>query len=131
MRASRDLLPLSRRGPHMRLPKPSLIRRSSGHRFELEVRTAPALFVVTSLSDGPVAAPGDQPGTLRQAVFDANNEVSHPGEDTITFAANVSGTIILIASMQLTSNIKLNGPGPGKLTLDVGQQDDLLDLGGS
>lgn len=39
---------------------------------ELERRVVPATFTVTNTLDGPVAAAGALPGSLRQAVFDAN-----------------------------------------------------------
>src|SRR3954462_6105272 len=53
----------------------------------LEDRSVPPLFTGTTLNDGPVTAAGDQPGTLRQAIFDANDETANPGTDTITFAS--------------------------------------------
>jgi hypothetical protein len=58
----------------------------------LEVRRVLATFMVTSLSDGPVSVPGAAPGTLRQAVYDANHSA---GTDVIQFAAGLSGTINL------------------------------------
>ena len=54
-------------------------------RFEaVEPRRVLAQFIVTSLNDGPVSGPGDQLGTLRQAIFDANFESLGP--DTIVFS---------------------------------------------
>src|SRR5262245_65539074 len=57
----------------------------------LEDRQAPAVFTVTD--------PGDSgPGTLRQAVLDANNEAAHPGPDTITFAPALAGATISLTT---------------------------------
>ena len=54
-------------------------------RFEsLETRRLLAVFTVTNLSDAPVAAPGDAPGTLRQALYDSNNNAE---VDTINFGS--------------------------------------------
>ena len=62
-------------------------------RFELlEYRRVPATFTVTTLSDAAVTGPGSAPGTLRQAVFDANNL---PGADSIKFAPELSGVVNL------------------------------------
>ncbi len=54
------------------------------HFQELESRRLLATFQVDNVSDGPIAAAGDLPGSLRQAVFDAN---SNPGDDRIEFDA--------------------------------------------
>jgi hypothetical protein len=57
------------------------------HLEALEDRQAPAVFTVTD--------PGDSgPGTLRQAIVDANNEAAHPGPDTIAFAPALAGATI-------------------------------------
>ena len=62
-------------------------------RFELlEDRRVLATFTVTNLNDAPVSGPGKRPGTLRQAVYDANNVA---GADLIQFAANLSGSVNL------------------------------------
>jgi hypothetical protein len=58
----------------------------------LEVRHMLATFMVTNLSDGPVSFPGAAPGTLRQAVYDANHTAA---ADVIHFDASLSGTINL------------------------------------
>ncbi len=59
---------------------------------QLEDRRVLATFTVTSLGDAPVTFPGAAPGTLRQAIYDAN----HTAEpDVIQFAANLSGTVNL------------------------------------
>ena len=58
----------------------------------LESRRVLATFTVTNLNDAVVVAPGNAPGTLRQAIYDANQL---PGADTIAFAANLSGSVNL------------------------------------
>lgn len=58
----------------------------------LEARHVLTTFTVTSLADFPVSGPGSAPGTLRQAVFDANQSSN---ADVIQFAANLNGTINL------------------------------------
>jgi hypothetical protein len=58
----------------------------------LESRRVLATFTVTNLSDAVVVAPGNAPGTLRQAIYDANHTL---GADTIEFAANLSGSVNL------------------------------------
>jgi hypothetical protein len=61
------------------------------HVEALEDRQAPAVFTVTD--------PGDSgPGTLRQAILDANNEAAHPGPDTITFAPALAGAAITLTT---------------------------------
>ncbi len=73
-------------------------RRDRCLRLEpLEDRRMLATFMVTNLSDGTVAAPGDLPGSLRQAIYDANNTA---GTDLIEFTTG-PGTIPLSAG-QLT-----------------------------
>jgi hypothetical protein len=62
-------------------------------KFEsLESRRVLATITVTNLNDAVVVAPGSAPGTLRQAVYDANQT---PGADTIQFASNLSGSVNL------------------------------------
>jgi hypothetical protein len=61
---------------------------------------------VTTLADSG-------PGSLRQAILDANDT---PGDDTITF--KVTGTIQLARALpNLSSNIDMQGPGAGSLTV--------------
>jgi len=81
----------------------------------LEARTVPATFVVNNLLDGPVNAGGDLPGSLRQAVFDAN---ALAGPDVIDLTG-VPGTIVLAAGeLGVTDAVAIQGPGAAKLTLD-------------
>jgi len=66
---------------------------------------------VTNLSDSGL-------GSLRQALLDAN---SAPGQDVITFATGVSGTISLLSDFPLlTEAIDLEGPGRSVITIDGG-----------
>src|SRR5438552_15732282 len=51
---------------------------------------------------------GDQgPGTLRQAVLDAN---AHPGHDRIDFAPNVSQAGTGSDPLEITSDLEIDGP---------------------
>lgn len=81
---------------------------------------AAVTFTVNSLADTPDAALGngacaDANGvcTLRAAIQEAN---AFPGDDTINFS--LTGTINLTAALPvLSSNITINGPGAGQLTV--------------
>jgi hypothetical protein len=86
---------------------------------ELESRRVLATFMVTSLADGPVSVPGAAPGTLRQAIYDANHTA---GADVIQFDAGLSGTINLsiaddttfgASALALTSPITIQGNANG------------------
>ncbi len=78
----------------------------------LEDRLAPATLTVLNTADGG-------PGSLRQAILDANTV---PGDDTITFASGLAGTIDLVSALPgLSSNIDLEGPGADKLTVQRSQ----------
>ena len=80
----------------------------------LEDRRMLATFTVTSLADGPVMMAGDQPGTLRQAIYDAN---AAPAEDEIVF--EVDGSILLTeGELVVTEGLTLLGPGQEMLTID-------------
>ena len=83
-------------------------------RFEsLEDRQLLAVFSVSNLSDEPVAAAGDFPSSLRQAIFDAN---ANGEADTIDFS--VIGNIDLIAQLPtITEQLTINGGGA--ITLDA------------
>jgi hypothetical protein len=66
---------------------------------------------VTNLNDSGA-------GSLRQALLDANTA---PGQDVITFATGVSGTISLLSDFpDLTEAIDLEGPGSSVITIDGG-----------
>jgi len=73
--------------------------------------SANAPLSVTNLNDSGA-------GSLRQALLDAN---AAPGQDVITFAAGVSGTISLLSDFpELTEAIDLEGPGSSVITIDGG-----------
>jgi hypothetical protein len=55
------------------------------------------------------------PGSLRQAILDANANVGH---DTIDFAPSVSGTIVLTDTLpQIDDDLTITGPGPDALSI--------------
>lgn len=85
-------------------------------KFEpLEDRRLLATFAVTNLLDGPVNAPGDLPGSLRQAIFDANQA---PGADDVDLTG-VSGIVSLSSgALNITGPVDINGPGQASLTID-------------
>ena len=58
--------------------------------------------------------------SLRQAVLDANDAVSHPGPDVIQFAPGLSGTIALASEIPIAGDLTINGPGADKLTVSGG-----------
>src|SRR5207237_1489354 len=89
-------------------------------RFEpLEDRRVLATFTATNLLDGPVSAAGQLPGSLRQAIFDANNA---SGADTIDMSS-ISGTLAMTAGeFALTEAVTINGPGQSNLTIDAQTQ---------
>src|SRR5947209_6050858 len=80
----------------------------------LEDRSTPATITVTNLNDAGA-------GSLRQAVLDANDVITHPGSDTIVFGgAAVGGTISLTTiggtqfgpnALEVTSPIFIQGSG--------------------
>ena len=73
-----------------------------------------ATFVVTSSADTDGAACGTD-CTLRQALNAANGA---SGDDIITFASAVTGTITLTGGeLPISSNVSINGPGAGVLSV--------------
>jgi hypothetical protein len=86
-------------------------------RFEkFEDRRVLATFTVTNTGDGVVTGPEDQPGTLRQAVFDAENTL---GPDTIEFQSGLTGAILLTqGQLTITDSVEINGPGAEVLTIN-------------
>ncbi len=72
------------------------------------VSTQAATFTVTNTNDSG-------PGSLRQAVLDAN---ANPGLDDVVFSS-VSGSIILTTGqIDVTDSVNINGPGASVLTVD-------------
>ncbi len=86
-------------------------------------------FLVTNTSDGPVAAAGDQPGSLRQAIFNAN---ANPGADTISFdPALTGGTITLTeGEIAIDETVTINGLGADQLTISGGDVSRIFTLSG-
>src|SRR5262245_35837538 len=74
----------------------------------LEDRTLPSTFTVLNLADG-------DPGSLRQAVLDAN---ALPGADVIDFAPGLNGTIALSSGqLNITDALTIDGPGADVLAV--------------
>lgn len=70
-------------------------------------------IVVTNLND-------DGPGSLRQAILDANDN-GFRVEDAIVFAHNLTGTIHLESSLPKISNpLSIVGPGADRISIDGG-----------
>jgi predicted outer membrane repeat protein len=108
----------SRITTNRRHDKPNRLRLSV---LYMEDRVVPTTFHVTNTSDGPVAAAGDLPGSLRQAIFDANNSPNVGGPDVIDFMGFPAGsnTITLTnGSLVPTEAVTINGPGKTLLTID-------------
>ena len=86
-------------------------------RFEsLEERRLLTVFTVTNSFDGTVVAAGQLPGSLRQAIFDAN--ATPAVADVIQFAG-IGGSIEVGAQLVVTSSITINGPGAHLLTIHL------------
>ncbi len=68
------------------------------------------------------------PGSLRQAVLDAN---SNAGADAIDFAAGIAGTIDLGDELTITDSLTITGPGADQLTIDGGGEDRIFNIDGS
>jgi hypothetical protein len=67
-----------------------------------------ATFTVLHLDDSG-------PGSLRQAILDANGNLE---ADSIDFAAGLTGTITLMSSLpEITEDVMINGPGAQMLTV--------------
>jgi len=61
-----------------------------------------ATYVVSNLNDAPVTAAGDQPGTLRQAIYDANHSIHSDDPDVIQFSPGLAGNINLVVADDVT-----------------------------
>jgi hypothetical protein len=87
----------------------------------LEMRIAPATFVVTSVADA-----GD--GSLRDALQKAE---ASPGADLIKFKKGLSGGVVLAASLpDITQDLAIKGPGSGKLAIDGAGAHQILEITG-
>jgi hypothetical protein len=83
----------------------------------LEDRRLLATFTVTNLDDGFVSEFVSAPGTLRQAIFDANQTAD---ADLIEFQAGLSGTIVLTeGELTISKSVQISGPGANLLTIDA------------
>jgi len=67
-----------------------------------------ATFTVSNANDGIVNSPGDQPGTLRQAIFDAR--LSLDANDVIEFAASLNGGTVTLTQGELSITDSLSSP---------------------
>lgn len=119
----KPLLRKGRRRQHASVAASSIgTRRSSRSdrtlRVEsLEGRRLLAVFTVDQLGDVPVAQAGDAPGTLRQAIFDANQGA---GLDQIVFAEGLQGTIALSeGELDITESLMIDGPGARQITIEA------------
>jgi predicted outer membrane repeat protein len=65
-------------------------------------------YTVTSASDSSDLVPF--PGTLRRAVYDANQ---HPGSDSIVFDSSLSGQLasVRFGAIEITDGLTVSGPG--------------------
>jgi hypothetical protein len=78
-----------------------------------------ATFTVVNLADSG-------PGSLRQAVLDAN---ASPGANTVTFADGLTGTIVLTSGqMSITSDLTITGPGAALFAVDGNQQSRIFSI---
>jgi len=94
----------------------------------LEDRLPLATFLVTNLSDGPVAAAGDAPGTLRQAIFNANQA---PGPDSVVFQHDLAGTLSLVAGeIVVFEEVAVDGAAGGPVIIDAQGQSRIFVLWG-
>lgn len=76
----------------------------------LEDRTVPSTFHVTTMLDGVGV-----PGSLRQAILDANTQA---GADVIDFAPDVRGTLMLTdGQLSIMGDLTINGPGTEELAV--------------
>jgi len=85
---------------------------------------------VARANDYPVAnTDASGPGSLRQAILDAN---AHAGHDTITFNPSVSGTIVLTGTLpQITDTLTISGPGAGNLAISGADSYRVFDIASS
>lgn len=88
----------------------------------LESRLTPSTFTVMNLGDSG-------PGSLRQAVLDAN---ALPGADVIAFSPHVRGTITLTGGeVSITDRLTLDGPGAARLAVSGNDAGRVFHVAGS
>jgi len=79
--------------------KPRSTVRANARKLSLEKfedRRMLAVFTVTETYDAVVTGAGDALGTLRQAIFDAEDSANTAGQDTINFDADLDGKTITL-----------------------------------
>src|SRR5262249_22285258 len=87
----------------------------------LEDRVVPSTFTVVNLNDGG-------PGSLRQAVLDAN---ALTGADTIAFAHGLTGAIPLTSGqLSITDSLAIDGPGAYRLAVSGNLQSRVFSISG-
>jgi predicted outer membrane repeat protein len=94
---------------HRKPPRRKVCRARCLPRLEfLEDRKLPSTFTVVNTGDSG-------PGSLRQAVLDAN---ASSGVNDIDFSlASYPGTITLSSQLTITNSLNLSGPGAANLTI--------------
>lgn len=103
---------------HLRCLFPPALRPGSAFLLALILTSGAATaatFTVSNLNDSG-------PGSLRQAVLDAN---AAPGADDVVFAPGVSGTITLTfasGEILITDSLFIHGPAAGALTVSGNHQ---------
>jgi predicted outer membrane repeat protein len=99
-------IPPRRRRSARRTTKPPIAARYETQ--ALESRVLLSTYSVSNLADSG-------PGSLRQAITAAN---AHPGADTITFAAGLTGAITLTsAELAISDDLTISGPGANNLAV--------------
>src|SRR5687767_2314161 len=77
-------------------------------------------FTVTTLADAPATAPPDFNGTLRDALYDANQTLGH---DIVSFDPALNGTITLTeGQLRLYEDTEIIGPGRDVITVSGNDQ---------
>lgn len=121
---------------HFAAPRRRRRKRNSSTRPSRPLRLEPledrrmlAVFTVDNLLDGHVFDEGDLPGSLRQAIFDAN---STPGPDVINFEESLSGQSIgLVAGeLRLMDSVVIDGSALSeKIEIDARERSRVVLIG--
>src|SRR4051794_40268799 len=125
-------MPPSYRGPPVKRRLPMSRKFSSSPRRggtvrpqleALEDRTVPSTFTVQNLADSG-------PGSLRQAILDAN---ANPGADVIRFGPRArDGTLTLTGGeLRITDSLTIDGPGDNRLTVSGNGASRVFNVSGS
>src|SRR5262249_36686896 len=98
-------------------PRPRFVPRLE----DLETRALPSTFTVTNLDDSG-------PGSLRQAVLDAN---AAKGANEIDFAHRIRGVIALQSGqLDITGDVIVDGPGADQLAISGQHASRVFNIGG-